>query len=121
VKVCPHTVTNADSQTVNDRFYQFNLFDSFNYLVFHQINVGVMKMHGGSLIVMGHSIPFTDSSLYESLTKVNQVFESLESVTQSVRHGMYKQVPNHSSSQIVVKKTKNQEVKKKYLFFFLFL
>ena len=47
---------------------------------------------------MGYSIPFTDSSLYESLTKVNRVFESLESVTQSMRHGMYKQVPNHSKS-----------------------
>ena len=50
---------------------------------------------------MGYSIPFTDSSLYESLTKVNGVYESLESVTQSVRHGTYKQVPNHSESGIM--------------------
>jgi len=35
-----------------------------------------------SSLVMGHSIPFTDSSLYEPLTKVNRVYESLESVTQ---------------------------------------
>ena len=40
-----------------------------------------------SILVMGYSIPFTDLSLYKSLTKVNRVFESLEStesVTQSV-------------------------------------
>ena len=71
---------------------------------------------------MGYSIPFTDSSLYEWFTKVNRVFESFESVTQGVRQGMYKQVPNHSSPQIIVKKAKNQEVSKvKHLFFFLSL
>ena len=38
---------------------------------------------------MGYLIPFTDLSLYESLTKMNRVFESLMNL--SVRHGMYKQ------------------------------
>ena len=53
---------------------------------------------------MGYSIPFIDSSLYELLSKVNQVFESLELVTQSVPHGMYKEVANHSSPQIIGEK-----------------
>ena len=47
------------------------------------------KLQSGFSVVMGYSTPFTDSSLYESLTEVNQVFESLESlesVTQSVQH-----------------------------------
>lgn len=41
---------------------------------------------------MGYLIPFTNSSLYESLSKVNWVFESLESlesVTQSVLYTLY--------------------------------
>ena len=47
------------------------------------------KLQSGFSVVMGYSTPITDSSLYESLTEVNQVFESLESlesVTQSVQH-----------------------------------
>ena len=41
--------------------------------------------------VMGYSIPFTESSLYETLTKVNQVFESLELLTQSATHSWVSQ------------------------------
>ena len=46
----------------------------------------------GSSVVMGSSILFTESSLNESLTKVNRVFESfesLESVTQKVHRNLY--------------------------------
>lgn len=59
----------------------------------HKRSLKDLKCFG---LVMEYSIPFTDSSLYE-FTKVNWVFESiesLESVSASVCHRMYKQVPH---------------------------